>query len=65
VEIFDVMTVVVKTVNYIRSHSQKHRKFKVFLAEIESTYPDGPIIAKFGGSVGVKCYKGCLIFVQS
>lgn len=41
-EISEVMTVVVKTVNYIRSSSQKHRQFKAFLSEIDSNYPDVP-----------------------
>lgn len=41
-DVCDIMQVVVKTVNYIRSHALKHREFKSFLAEIESQYPDLP-----------------------
>ncbi|XP_046683452.1 general transcription factor II-I repeat domain-containing protein 2A-like [Homalodisca vitripennis] len=41
-EISEVMEIVVKTVNYIRSSFQKHRQFKAFLSEIDSNYPDVP-----------------------
>ena len=36
----DVMKVVIKTVNYIRSRGLKHRQFKQFLAEIDVLYED-------------------------
>ncbi|KAM3838371.1 general transcription factor II-I repeat domain-containing protein 2A-like [Diretmus argenteus] len=35
-----VMSVVVKTVNHIRSRGLKHRQFRTFLEEIESEYED-------------------------
>lgn len=35
-----VMSVVVKTVNYIRNNALKHRKFKEFLKSIDSEYGD-------------------------
>lgn len=44
-EISEVMTAVNKTVNYIHSYSQKHSQFysiQVFLAEMDSNYPDVP-----------------------
>lgn len=42
IDVAEVMNVVVKTVNFIRSSSLKHRQFKNFLAEIDSAYPDVP-----------------------
>ncbi|KAI6646023.1 general transcription factor II-I repeat domain-containing protein 2-like [Oopsacas minuta] len=36
----DVMKVVVKIVNYIRSRGLKHRQFKIFLAEMDAWYGD-------------------------
>lgn len=41
-ELAEVMNIVVKTVNFIRSSSLKHRQFKNFLAEVDSAYPDVP-----------------------
>lgn len=41
-DLAEVMNVVVKTVNFIRSSSLRHRQFKNFLAEIDSAYPDVP-----------------------
>lgn len=38
----EIMLTVTKTVNYIRSHALNHRKFKNFLAEVESEYSDLP-----------------------
>lgn len=35
-----VMQVVIKTVNYIRSHALPHRQFKEFLKELDSEYGD-------------------------
>lgn len=35
-----VMNIVVKTVNYIRSHALSHRQFKEFLKELDSEYGD-------------------------
>lgn len=35
-----VMQVVIKTVNYIRSHALSHRQFKEFLKELDSEYGD-------------------------
>lgn len=44
-EVVEVMSVVVKTVNFIRSSSLKHRQFKNFINEVDSEYPD----VKFAG----------------
>ncbi|XP_071059499.1 general transcription factor II-I repeat domain-containing protein 2A-like [Pseudochaenichthys georgianus] len=37
----NVMSVVVKCINHIRSRGLKHRQFRAFLEEIESEYEDG------------------------
>lgn len=42
IEVVEVMNVVVKTVNFIRSSALRHRQFKNFLAEVDSAYPDVP-----------------------
>lgn len=38
----NVMSIVVKAVNFIRSHGLKHREFQSFLAEIDAEYGDIP-----------------------
>lgn len=41
-DLADMMKIVSRTVNYMRSHALKHRQFKMFLSEVESEYPDLP-----------------------
>lgn len=45
-DLADVMQIVSRTVNYMRSHALKHRQFKNFLADVESEYPDLPYHCK-------------------
>ena len=51
----NVMTVVVKCINQIRSRGLKHRKFRAFLEDMESSMEMCSISPRYVGSAGETC----------
>ena len=53
-----VMNVIIKIVNYIRSHAFQHRQFKEFLSKLSSEYGDIVYFINVRWLSCGKCLKG-------